>query len=64
MALWYYGHEHWWFAWHPIETCCGWRWLRRVRRRRVYLGDSVPGAAEWWDYRIAHEPTVQEQPHD
>lgn len=51
MALWTYGPEHSWFAWHPVNTCCGWRWLRHVRRFRVYLGPGMPGAAEWWDYK-------------
>ncbi|QEA30404.1 hypothetical protein FGL91_18735 [Microbacterium sp. CBA3102] len=50
MALWNYGHKHGWFAWHPVRTCCGWIWLRKVSRYRVYLGASMPGAAEWWGY--------------
>lgn len=51
MSLWNYGRWHRWFAWRPIFTEIGWVWLRRIDRRRVYLGSSMPGTAEWWEYR-------------
>lgn len=50
MSLWNYGPRHRWFAWHPVFTPTGWKWLRQVTRFRVYLGPGMPGAAEWWDY--------------
>lgn len=52
MSMWNYGPEHWWFAWRPVWTDCGWRWLRRLRRRRVYLSPIMPVAAEWWEYTL------------
>jgi hypothetical protein len=53
MSLWNCGPAHWWFAWRPVWTDTGWRWMRRLRRQRVYLGASMPGAAEWWEYTDA-----------
>lgn len=50
MSLWNYGPAHHWFAWHPVSTRTGWTWLRTVTRCRVYLGSSMPGTAEWWEY--------------
>lgn len=50
MALWNYGPTHDWFAWRPVWTETGWKWLRKLKRRRVHLGSSVPDAAEWWEY--------------
>lgn len=44
-----YGPTFAWFAWHPVWTeDRGWKWLRRVRRRRFYL--DIPGhpAMSWW----------------
>lgn len=52
MSLWTYGPTHRWFAWHPVWTDCGWRWMRNLSRRRVYLGPSMPGTAEWWEYTM------------
>lgn len=50
MSLWNYGPIHTWFAWFPVLTSTGWKWLCKVRRQRVYLSEAMPGAAEWWDY--------------
>jgi hypothetical protein len=52
MAIWNYGPEHDWFAWHPVWTPVGWKWLVMMRRYRVYLGSSMPGTAEWWSYKM------------
>ena len=49
MTLWNYGPEHHWFAWHPVWTETGWKWMKTLKRRRVYLGSSIPDAAEWWE---------------
>jgi len=49
MTLWNYGPEHHWFAWHPVWTETGWKWMKTLKRRRVYLGSSMPDAAEWWE---------------
>ena len=44
---------HRWFAWFPIQTPQGWRWLRTVKRRWYYRSHvyacSVTGG--WWLYR-------------
>lgn len=55
MSLWNYGPKHKWFAWRPVWTDCGWRWLVTLTRQRVYLGPSMPGAAEWWEYEYRGE---------
>lgn len=49
-SLWHYGPAHQWFAWFPVFTPVGWKWLRKVTRQRVYVGLLV-AAAEWWEYR-------------
>ena len=43
MALWNFGPTHDWFAWRPVWTETGWKWLRKIKRRRVYLGSSMLG---------------------
>lgn len=55
MALFAHGPEHDWFAWHPVWTPAGWKWLVKMRRYRVHLGPSMPGAAEWWNYKTKGE---------
>lgn len=43
-----YGAWHSWFAWHPANTDeFGWRWMRRLYRRR-WWGGGFKG----WDYTI------------
>lgn len=54
------GPWHAWFAWRPIWTRdTGWRWLRKINRRRYQLHDYLPGpVSEWWEYRliVPHHP--------
>lgn len=46
-----YDYENWsrWFAWLPVETDDGWRWLETVERRNV-TGDEFGG--ECHEYRV------------
>ena len=54
MSLHLYGPWHVWFAWHPVQTLAhGWKWLRRVQRRRWKTNPLYPGPAlSGWDYTI------------
>lgn len=48
------GPWHRWFAWRPVNTVThGWKWWRRVERRRVQSGLHLPGLIDQcWQYRI------------
>lgn len=39
---------HSWFAWHPVRTDKGWRWLTTVVRRG-HLEHSF--GVYWWEYK-------------
>ena len=54
MSLHLYGPWHAWFAWHPVPTGAhGWKWLRRVQRRRWTTNPTYPGPIyTGWDYTI------------
>jgi hypothetical protein len=48
-----YGPEFTWLAWHPVDTRDrGWRWLRLVRRRRVWLNMSSARTVRWWEHHV------------
>ena len=56
MSIFTYTRAHVWFAWYPVRL----RdhrlvWLRRVRRRRCYVGTL--GATGWWTYTDPREDT-------
>ncbi|AXQ64473.1 hypothetical protein L3Y19_gp114 [Gordonia phage Neville] len=39
---------HVWFAWHPVDTHDqGWKWLRRVNRRRIFYSGFFGTDCEW-----------------
>lgn len=41
------------FAWLPVDTYDqGWKWLRRVERRRIQKHSYLDGGdCRWWQYR-------------
>lgn len=55
-----YGPAFRWFAWRPAWTDDrGWRWLRPVWRRRLYLDLMGQPAMAWFVHsvdRAEHEP--------
>lgn len=46
------GDWQWWFAWRPVRTDQGWRWLTTVLRRVRWNGIYGSQNSEtWWEYR-------------
>lgn len=46
------GPWHRWFAWHPVPTPDGWRWLCVVERTLYAPPPMVPFDPDpWWIYR-------------
>lgn len=41
-----------WFAWRPVATQNGWKWLTTVERRIAWNGIvGSMGGEMWWEYR-------------
>lgn len=48
-----YGPAFRWFAWRPVWTDDrGWRWLRRVWRRRFFLSLDGHPAMSWFVHSV------------
>jgi hypothetical protein len=45
------GPWHRWFAWKPVFTCLGWKWLTHVERRWTFKDWLHPAIMGSWDYR-------------
>ena len=46
-----------WFAWRPVRTeDRGWRWGRRVWRRRCQGKDFLPGPTIQWFQSVCEDP--------
>lgn len=42
-----------WFAWYPVRTFDGWRWLTTVSRRSCDNGSRCSELhRSWWEYRV------------
>lgn len=51
MSIRTYGPIHRWFAWFPVWTEFGYKWLTPVARRRVYASGEQSGwSVSYWQY--------------